>query len=367
VSDQSQRENDEVAEEVSASPIVDARTVALVGIFVILLIHFFHFAAPVLIPVTLAFLLSTMLSPLQRQLVRWHVPAALSASLIVVVLTGGFLGTVYGLAGPAQEWLQRVPTSFDRLEANLSALKEPIQELKDATDKLEKAARLESEDNGVAEVRVQNQAVSDRVLDGTTQLAISAGVVLVLVLFFLLNTDSFLRKLVGMVPNLSDKKLTVEIVRSIQEDISIYLFALTIINVALGVIMGIVAALIGLPNPMLWGGLVALLSFAPYAGTTLAAVILTIIGLMTFDGLLWALIAPGIFLVLMFIYGNFMIPLVLGNRLSLSAVAIFLAIVFWGWLWGVAGALLAVPILASFKIICDRFVSLKPIADFLSP
>jgi len=349
-------------------PVFEARTVALIGIFVILLIHFFSFAAQVLIPITLAFLLSTMLSPVQRMLKRAGVPSAVSAALIAFVLTCGVIGAVYGLAAPAQNWLERVPTSLNRLETNLRSFKEPIQEIKKATEQIEEATRLDDEGGRPAtEVRIEQPAVSEEFVTNTSETAVSAGIVVVLVLFFLLNGEGFLRKLVALVPTLSDKKLAVEIVRSIQEDISIYLFVLTIINVGLGVVMALVAWAIGLPNPVLWGGLTALLSFAPYAGTTLAAIILTVVGMMTFDSLLWALIAPGIFVVLMFIYGNFLIPMTLGNRLSLSAVAIFIAIVFWGWLWGIAGALLAVPILASVKIICRRFQSLRPIAEFLSP
>lgn len=131
--------------------------------------------------------------------------------------------------------------------------------------------------------------------------------------------------------------------------------------------MAAVTALVGLENPLLWGTIVTLLSFAPYAGSFITAIILTLAGMLTFDSLPMAFVAPGVFLFLMFLYGNFLIPVIIGNRLSLNPVSIFLAIVFWGWLWGIAGALLAVPILASFKIICDRFDSLKPIAEFLSP
>lgn len=354
--------------DASVPPIFETRSIAIVGIFLILLTHFLYFAAPILIPITLSLLLSTMLLPLQRLFARFHIPTAASAALIAIALTSGLIVSVYALAGPAQSLLERVPTGFYKLEAHLRSFKAPIQGLKNATDKLEEATNLEEDKSRpVQEVKIREPAISQRMIDNTTQTLVSAGIVVVLVLFFLVNGDGFLRKLVGVVPTLSNKKLAVEIVRSIQNDISTYLFALTMINIGLGVVMGIVTALVGLENPILWGALVALFSFAPYAGPTLTAIMLTLIGMLTFDSLSWALIAPGVFLVLMFIYGNFLIPVTLGNRLSLNPVAIFLAIVFWGWLWGIPGALLAVPILASVKIICDRFQSLKPIAEFLSP
>ncbi len=339
----------------------------MVGIFIILLVHFLYFAAPVLIPVTLALLLSAMLLPLQNQLLRLRVPTSAAAGLIAIALTGAVVAGAYALTGPLQTWMARVPVSAIQLENHLRLFKEPIQEIKRATEKLEEATQLEDDGKPVTEVRVREPGISDRIVTGTTQTLVAAGIVVVLVLFILLSGDRFVRKLVTVTPTLSDKKLAIEIVRSIQADISSYLFALTLINAGLGIIMGFVSALVGLENPILWGVLVALLSFAPYVGSMIMAAIFTFVGMMTFDSLAWALIAPGVYLILVFINGNFLIPVAIGSRLSLNPVAIFLAIVFWGWLWGIPGALLAVPILASSKIICDRFQSLKPVAEFLSP
>ena len=367
VEESAKGKHDEPVEDPILPVLFDAQSVAIKGIFLIAFVYFLYFAGPVLIPITLALLISTMLSPIQRQLLRLKVPAAIGASLIVFAMTAGIVTTAFVLASPAQSWLQRVPLTLHRLEMNLQVFKQPLQELQKATEKLEQATKIDGDGTVVAEVRMRDSSMSDALLNSTTQVLISAGIVVVLVLFFLLNTDGFLSKLVGIIPTLSDKKRAVEIVRNIQEDVAHYLFVLTFINVGLGVVMGVVAALLGLPNPILWGALVTLLSFAPYAGSSLTAIILTLVGMMHFDSLFQALVAPGVFLILIFFYGNVLIPYTLGRRLSLSPVAIFLAIVFWGWLWGIPGALLAVPILASFKIVCDRFPSLRNISEFLSP
>lgn len=358
---------DEPAETPILPALFDSQSVAIKGIFLIAFVYFLYFAGPILIPITLALLISTMLSPIQRQFLRLKIPAAIGASLIVFAMTAGIVTTAFVLASPAQSWLQRVPLTLHRLEMNLRVFKQPLQELQKATEKLEQATKIDGDGTVVAEVRMRDSSMSDALLNSTTQVLISAGIVVVLVLFFLLNTDGFLSKLVGIIPTLSDKKRAVEIVRNIQEDVAHYLFVLTIINVGLGVVMGVVAALLGLPNPILWGALVTLLSFAPYAGSSLTAIILTLVGMMHFDSLFQALVAPAVFLILIFFYGNVLIPYTLGRRLSLSPVAIFLAIVFWGWLWGIPGALLAVPILASFKIVCESFPSLRNISEFLSP
>lgn len=354
--------------DATVPPVLSVRSVSMVGIFIILLIHFLSFAASILIPLTLALLLSTTLLPIQRSLTALKVPLPASAALIALALTIGVIASVYVFAGPLQDWMQRMPTSIQKIENNLRSLKQPIEDLKEATDKIQEATQLnEGQADETEEVKIQQPAISDNLIDRISQFLVSSGIVIVLVLFFLITGDGFLGKIVAVVPRFRDKKLAVEIVRSIQQDIAGYLFMLTVINAGLGVVMGVVLAIMGIDTPVFWGVLVFFLAFAPYAGSTITFALLAVVGMMTFDGLGQALVAPIIYVVLMFIYGNFLIPYAVGNRLSLNPVAIFVAIVFWGWLWGIAGALLAVPILASFKIIADRFDSLRPVSKFLSP
>jgi predicted PurR-regulated permease PerM len=125
--------------------------------------------------------------------------------------------------------------------------------------------------------------------------------------------------------------------------------------------------LLGVPNPILWGAMVAILNYAPYIGPAASTIALTIVGLLSFDSVLEALMVPGSFLLITTVEGQFITPMILGQRLLLSPVAIFLSMILWGWLWGVAGALLAVPLLASFKIVCDNLEPLQPISEFLEP
>jgi predicted PurR-regulated permease PerM len=125
--------------------------------------------------------------------------------------------------------------------------------------------------------------------------------------------------------------------------------------------------LLDIPNPMLWGAIVGILNFAPYAGAATSLLIMTMIGMLTFDDISQAFLVPGVTAAILFTTSQIIIPLVLGRRLLLSPVAIFIAIMVWGWLWGILGALLAVPLLASFKIICERIESLQPVAEFLTP
>jgi predicted PurR-regulated permease PerM len=202
---------------------------------------------------------------------------------------------------------------------------------------------------------------------GIGHVASTITAVIGLLYFFLVSGDTFLRKLVLVTPALKDKKRAVEIVRNIETDISFYLVMVTAINIAIGLIVMATTGVLGIPDPILWGTLAAVLSFAPYVGEFAIVVLLSLAGILTFDSLVHALVAPAIYFVLMTVCWQGVVPFVVGRRMTLSPVAVFIMIIVLGWMWGVIGALVAVPVLASLKIICDRIRALHPIAEFLSP
>jgi predicted PurR-regulated permease PerM len=207
--------------------------------------------------------------------------------------------------------------------------------------------------------------LGDLLLSATPHAVASTLSTIILVYFLLVSGDVFLRKLVNVIPTFRDKKRAVDITRQIETDISFYLLNFTLVNVGLGVAMAIVTALLGFPNPLLWGVLVAVLNFVPYIGAIASMAMLAMVGLQTFDSIPLALAAPAILIALVTISAEVVTPYVLGRGLLLNPVAIFIAIMLWGWLWGIVGVLLAVPLLASFKIICERVEPLHPIADHL--
>jgi len=219
---------------------------------------------------------------------------------------------------------------------------------------------------GPQEVRVVRPALTDTLLLGSPQVIGAALSVTILLFFLLASGDVFLRKLVLVIPTFRDKKRAVEITRQIETDISFYLLSFACLNIGLGVAMAIVTALLGMSNPLLWAVLVAVLNFVPYIGAIASMAILAMAGIQSFDSLPMALAAPGILLILVGINAEVVMPAVLGRGLLLNPVAIFIAIMLWGWLWGLVGVLLAVPLLASFKIICERVEPLHGVADFLT-
>ena len=351
--------------EASVSIAHDAPPVALIVIAILMVFFTLYFAASLFVPIASAVLLSMLLAPPVQFLERLHVPRTL-ASAIVVMAAVGFIGAgLAALSGPAQSWIEKAPESLQKIEHRFFAGGKPFESMKQAADKLQEATGAGVR-AGPREVRVMQPGLTDLLWSGIPQVGASMFSATILVYFLLSSGDVFLRKLVTVIPTFHDKKRAVEITRQIETDISFYLLNFTLVNAGLGVAMAVVTALLGIPNPLLWGALVAVLNFVPYVGALSSMAVLAMAGIQTFDSVPLALAAPVILLVLAGLAGEVVTPFVLGRGLLLNPVAIFIAILLWGWLWGLVGVLLAVPLLASFKIVCERVEPLHPIAEFLT-
>jgi predicted PurR-regulated permease PerM len=191
-------------------------------------------------------------------------------------------------------------------------------------------------------------------------------VVTIILLYFLLASGNlFLQKLVRVLPRFQDKRTAVTIVHQVEKDISLYLLTVTMINAGLGVAVGTAMYGLGMPNPVLWGVMAGCFNFIPYLGAITSAVVLTLVASVTFDQLAHIIVVPVVFAALTSLEGMIITPTVLGKRLSLNPVAIFIWLLLWGWLWGIPGTLLAVPLLAVIKIMCDNIAPLAPVGEFL--
>ncbi len=317
-------------------------------------------------PVVLALLLRLVLAPIVRALkARAHVPEALGAALLLAALLGVGMYGVYRLAGPAAAWLDSAPESLRRIETKLRAIRKPVEQVSKAADRVESMATGTDPDQ-VPAVTIKPTSLRDRLFSRTSGMLTGAGMTIVLLFFLLASGDLFLRKVVRVLPTLDDKILAIEVARSIEYNISRYLLSVTLVNVAMGCLVAVAMWLIGMPNPPLWGVMVAALTYVPYVGPLTSATVLLLVGVLTYDDLGRALVAPGIYMVLDALSSNFVVPIVLGRQLELNTVVIFLAVSFWTWLWGIPGTLLAVPLLAVVKILCDAFEPLKPMAEMLS-
>lgn len=340
------------------------QSVEVAVITVLAVLYSLYFAREFLIPIVFALLLNFLLSPLIRLLMRWRIPAPAGAALVVLTLIAGIGSGAYQLAGPAQRWATLAPQSFAKAERKLRGIIRPMQQV---SKNVEQAASAVGDGTGKRPQVViqQGPSLSSR-LFGTTQ-RIAAGMleIFILLYFLLAGGDLFLQKLIKMLPHFSDKVKAVEIARATEAAVSAYLTTTLLVNIGEGSVVALVLWLQGMPNPVLWGALVACLEFVPYLGAFTAVVVFALAGLTTFDQLGRALLVPGSFLAINLLQANLVTPLLLGHRLTLNPVAIFIGLAFFFWIWGVPGAFLAVPLLASFKIFCDNFTGLAAIGEFL--
>lgn len=354
----------EVALKLSRS---DARSVAINGLFTLAVLYTVHVAATLLIPITLAVLVTVLLSPIVNRFEEWGANRTIAALLVVNVLVGAVLLVAFSLIEPARTWIDRLPRGLERLEWELRDYKKPLEEITKATEQLEKATDLGASPGGPARVSIERPLVSADLFDNAIDRLIAVGVFVSLLFLLLSSGDTHLRKLVSVIPRFEDKKRAVEIIRGIERDIAFYLRGLSTVNLALGAFVGLTCWALDYGNPLLWAALATVVSFMPYLGAMTIAAVLLLVGV-TSDAHLPTVIGfPLGFLTLAYGATNFALPRIVGWRLTLSPLSIFLSIIFWGWMWGLAGALIAVPLLVSLKIVSERVDSLRPVATFLTP
>jgi predicted PurR-regulated permease PerM len=347
---------------------LDIRSVALTGLFILAVLYTSYLARAFIVPVILAVLLEFLFSPLVRRLKRARMPEVVSAALIVLSLVSVLAYTGYRLSGPAATWVARAPESLGRLEERLQRLRRPIDQVNRTADRVEKLTEIAPTDGKTAvTVELKQRTLAEGLL-GRTQDILRAAIIVFSLLFFLLASgDLFLVKVIKVLPTLSDKKLAVQIARETEDQISHYLIATSVINVAFGVVVGVALKLLGMPNPVLWGVIAGITNYIPYVGSLFAMVVYGLAALLHFDDTGRALLVPATFFALNLLEGNVVTPMIVGRKLMLNPVVIFVGVLFWGWIWGVVGAVLAVPLLATFKIMCDRIQGLAPVGEFLGP
>jgi predicted PurR-regulated permease PerM len=342
---------------------IEIRAVAITGLFILAVFYTLYFARPFLLPIVLAVLLDFLLSPVVRFLKRLRVPEPVGAAIVVAVLLGLVGVGGYSLAEPARTWMTKAPASIQTIQSRLKELRRPMEQVSRTADQVEAATDIGK--SGVREVVVRGPSMSERLFGSTQTFLVGAFEMLVLLYFLLAVGDLFLQKLIKVLPLLKDRKKAVMIARETEASISTYLFTVALVNVGVGFVVALVMFLVGMPNPFLWGALAALAEFVPYLGASAMVVILTLAGLATFPQIGHAVLVPGAYLAVNLVQANFVTPTVLGRRLTLNPVAILVNLVFWWWIWGVAGAFVAVPLLATFKIFCDHIESLAPVGEFL--
>jgi len=333
------------------------------GLFVLALLYTIYLARPVLLPLTLGLILDFLFRPVVRGLKRWRIPEPAGAALVILALFGAFAVTAYTLSGPASAWLAKAPRSLPQVEARLQKVLRPVERVTQTAEQVGKLASPGRPD--VPEVQVKEEGLGAMLFGGTQSFLEAAIVVLTLLYFLLASGDLFLRRVIALVAGPTERNRAGEIAREIEKQVSRYLYATTGINVVFGVVAALAMYLLGLPNAMLWGAVAGLTSFIPYLGGLVAAVLIGLAALLTFDDTGRVVTIVLVFLVLDTLKGYILTPLVMGRQFTLNAVMLFVALTFWWWAWGIPGALLAVPLMAIVKIFSERMEGLAPLAALL--
>lgn len=335
-----------------------------IGLFVIAAGSALYVARDLFLPIVLAFLIALTFSPVVRFGLRWHIPASLTALVLMLVLVMTGAGIIYGLSGPANDWAAKVPAIQAQLRTHWHELRAPFTNAIEASEELSELAGNPNSAGANAGVPQPPliQSAATNVLAGMTTTAVT----LILAFFLLSAGNLFYTKLVRVMPTMHDKKLALSAVHSVEQELSTYLATIALINVGLGVAVGCVAWSIGLPDPVLWGAMATMLNFIPYAGALVGSVVLAAVALITFGQLEVALLTGAAYLLLSAVEGNLLTPILVGRRMAMNAVVIFISVGVWTWLWGPIGAVIAVPLLVTLKVLCSHIESLQWIGEFLS-
>jgi predicted PurR-regulated permease PerM len=312
-------------------------------------------------------LFNALLQPVVRWLRRARIPAPVGATIVVLLALGVLGGAGLLLSRPVQDWAQQAPQRLSAARTKLEQLRRPVQQVTRTVERIQQEATggdSVGRGKGSPPPPAPGPGLATR-LFGTTA-SLLGGILEATVLVFLLlaTGDLFSRKLARAVPP-SRVRDAPGLIRRIEDVVSRYIVATALINAGQAVAVALVMQLLGMPEPFLWGLLTFGLEFLPYLGAAFMIAMLSVVSFATFQGLGHILLVPGSYFAITTIQNNVVSPFVYGNRLRLNPVAVLLAVLFWWVLWGVAGAFLAVPILATVKLIADASGQWKRLGEAL--
>jgi predicted PurR-regulated permease PerM len=359
---------------------VDMRSLPLAVLAVLAVIFMLHWARAVFIPLLLGLMINYTLSPVVDRLQKWHLPRAIGAALLLLAIVGGMAATVYSLSDDAAELIEILPEAAVKIRLSvfkgLGTSESTIRKMQEAASQLEEAASETTSDEaatpaGVTRVQIEKSEfkVSDYLWMGTKGalgFVGQLGMVLFLAYFVLVSGDTFRRKMVHIAgPTLSNKKITLQVLEDITGQIQRYLLVQILTSILVGVATWLAFLWIGMDYAATWGIIAGILKIIPYLGPVIVSVATFVVAFLQFETLPMALLVSGVGLLITSLEGYLLTPWLMGRASRMNPVVIFIAVLFWGWLWGVWGLLLAVPIIMIMKVVCDRVEDLRPVGELL--
>lgn len=331
-------------------------TLTIIAVFVVA-----YFARDLILPILLGFLIALTLSPVNRSLQKAGLPSGIAATLLILLATIGVFAVLYFAGETARSWSEDAPQIARELQFKLSGVTKAIDAVQDASSHVEGMTATAASET----VIVQQPGLLNTAVTVVASTATSIGVALILAFFLLASGDLFYVKLVQAFPTMREKKRALATVYGIERRVSGYLLTITLINAGLGVVVAFVLWMLGLEYAYVWGIAAFLLNYLPILGGIIGTILVAIHAIIYFDSLSYAFVAPIAYQILTSLEAQFVTPFLIGKRMELNIVAVFLTVVLWAWLWGISGALVAVPFLLVFKVLCENIPSLRQVGNFL--
>ncbi len=358
---------------------VNVRSMALVVLTTLALLATLRWASPFFIPLMLGFMFSYALSPVVNGLQRLHIPRAVSAGVLIIGIIGAVGATAYSFSEDANQLIESLPDAAKKLRDSLHtqgvSTHTPLGTVQKAAAQLEQAAQEAGTPTpaarGVQRVQIEKPRfdIQDHLWNSTLGLASLIGqatIVIFLTYFLLVSGDTFRRKLVKLTgPSLSNKKITVQALDEITQQVQRYLLVQLLSSVVVGVATALAFWALGLNHAAVWGIAAAILNLIPYIGSAVIAGAVALVAFVQFGELKAALVMAGISLAIHTVQGNLIVPWLTSKTSRMNPVAVFIGVLAWGWLWGIWGLLLGIPILMAVKAVCDRVEDLKPVGELL--
>lgn len=334
----------------------------LVACAVGLLLYFAHVA---FVPIALALLLALVLSGPVEALHGWRIPRSISAAVLLIATLGIFAVLVNFLSAPAQTWFAAAPHTLRLIEKKIR----PVEQLVSRIDELRNSAgNIGSVTHGAPAppVAVTEESAPAMLFDATRPV-LSSVTVVILTLFLLAGGPPMLARMTSAFASDLNSAHIILVIEKVRREVGRFYVTTALINVGLGLATALAMMWCGMPNPWLWGTMAAVLNFIPYLGSTTTLIVLTVVAVVSFDGLGHALAVAGSYLALATVEGQFVQPLLVGRRLQLNPMLVFLALWFGGLFWGIAGIILATPTLVALKVVAENASGGRPLVNFLSP
>ncbi len=322
----------------------------------------FYAARSYLLPVATAFVLSILLAPLASTLEHWRIPRSLSAAVAVLGICALSYVAIALVATPAARWITNAPEIISEAGDQLERLQSAMQKVEEITAEVE---QLTNNDSADTEVVVQGPGLTQSLASSASTIIIQTLFILVMTYFFLITRAEIRLKMIAFQPRLSGRLHVARVFRDVERGVAVYITTLAIVNLGVGAAVALSMWLLGMPNPIMWGGVGAALNFVPYLGPAAMTVALAAGGLTTFDTLTAALAPAAVWIVINFIESNIVTPTMIGKRMTLNPLAVLLAVSFWTWIWGPLGGVLSIPMLIMLKVMCDNARAMKPLGSFI--